>query len=104
MTSKEMARATLLETDVAAGVASAAYVAANAKRLALYLASSPTAALTYSTDAVAVLNNGIDIPAGTVGMWLDFATHGPAVTAAWNSIAAGAIAAGITSIEVLRAE
>lgn len=104
MDPKFVARTTVLETDVAAGIASGAYVAANKNRVALYLASSPTAALTYSTDATAVLNNGIDIPASTVGMWLTLDTHGALVQSAFQVIASGAIAAGITSIEVLRAE
>lgn len=101
---KEMARTTLSETNVAVGVTDGAYVAANPKRVALYLASSPSSAITYSTKGTAVLNNGIDIPAGTVGMWLDFGNHGAAVTAAWRSISVGAVAAGVNSLEVLRAE
>jgi len=99
-----VARTTVTETNVAVGVADAAYVAANAKRVGLLLAGSPTAAITYSTLGAAVLGEGINIPQNNPGVWLDFGTHGTLVQKAWRSIAAGAIATGVNSIELNRAE
>lgn len=101
---KQMVRAKLVETNVAIGVASGAVVAADPLRLALWLPSSPTADLTYSTQNPAVINLGIWIPKTGQGLWLDFATHGPAVTAAWFGIASAAVAAGINVQTVVRAE
>lgn len=103
MTEDFVVRATVLETAaVVIAVTDSAYVAANAKRLGLYLAPG-TQPITYSTLGAAVGGQGWVIPANGSGAWLDFGTHGNLVTKAWRAIAPGG-AQTVNSIELIRAE
>lgn len=104
MTFAEAARTVSTETNVPAGIADAAYVAADPKRVAIWLSGFVGVRVTYSTLGAAVLDQGITIPAGVGGLWLTFADHGPLVGKAWRSIASGAVAGGVNAITIARAE
>ena len=99
-----MARTISTETDVAITNVSAAFAPANLKRLALYLPSDTALDLTYSSDAVAVLGQGIVVPHNAPGVWLTFDLHGTLVTQAFAAIASAAGPITKAYLEVNRAE
>ncbi len=100
----QAARTVATETNVAVGIADAAFVAADTKRVALWLPGSTVASVTYSTLGAAVLGQGIVIPVNQDGIWITFETHGVLVQKAWRSISSGAIAGGLNTITVTRSE
>ncbi|SRR6266851_5009392 len=78
---------TVTETPIAVGIASGAFLAANATRIALIIFPAFANNVTVSSKAVAVLGQGIDIPANGGPVRVSIEDFGPLLQGALTAIA-----------------
>lgn len=81
---------TVTETPIAVGIASGAFLGANANRIALTISPAFANNVTISSKATAVLGQGINIPALQDPVRITLEDYGPLLQGAWTAIASAA--------------